>query len=198
MSLAGVIQQAVEASGLERAPRVQRPALLTDNGSGYISRAMQKYLGFHRIRHLRAKAHHPQTIGKIERWHRTMKDEVTLVVHTTPGQLWEAISRFVDYYNGQRYHEALRNVTPDDVYLGRRETILNRRNQLKIRAIVARREHYRRSMKTGQEHLKCSLFQPAFCLTNADDIHALQVRRLAHVAKCREEAICRKLHTENT
>ncbi len=151
VSLAGVIQQAVEATGLERSPRVEMPALLTDNGSGYISRAMQEYLGFHRIKHLRAKAHHPQTIGKIERWHRTMKDEVTLVVHTTPGQLWEAISRFVGYYNSQRYHEALRNVTPDDVYFGRRETILNRRNQLKIRAMVARREHYRRSMKTGQK-----------------------------------------------
>lgn len=56
----------------------------------------------------------------------------------------------MSYYNGQRYHEALRNVTPDDEYFGRSETILNRRNQLKIRAIVARREHYRRSMKTGQ------------------------------------------------
>ncbi len=48
------IQQAVERSGLERAPRLERPALLTDNGSGYISRAMRDYLGFHGLKHLRA------------------------------------------------------------------------------------------------------------------------------------------------
>ncbi len=117
----------------------------------YISRAMRDYLGFHGLKHFGAKAHHPQTIGKLERWHRTMKDEVTLVVHTSPAQLREAISRFVDYYNQERNHEALQNVTPDDVWFGRREAILNRRQQLKIREMVTRREHYRRSMKTGQK-----------------------------------------------
>ncbi len=79
-----------------------------------------------------------------------MKDEVTLVVHTSPDQLREAISRFVDYYNRERYHEALRNVTPDDVYFGRREAILNRRKRLAIRALVARREHYRRALRDAQ------------------------------------------------
>jgi putative transposase len=73
--------------------------LLTDNGSGYISRVMRNYLGFQGVKHFCAKAHHPQTIGKVERWHRTMKDEVTLVVHTSPNQLREGISRFVTYYN---------------------------------------------------------------------------------------------------
>jgi transposase InsO family protein len=149
-SLVGAIQQAVEWCGLGRAPKLERPTLLTDNGSGYISRAMQDYLSFHGMQHLRAKAHHPQTIGKVERWHRTMKDEVTLAVHTSPDQLREAISRFVDYYNRERYHEALRNVTPDDVWFGRREAILNRRKQLAIRALVARRDHYRRTMREAE------------------------------------------------
>ncbi len=99
---------------------------------------------FHALKHVRARAHHPQTNGKIERWHRTAKDEVTLVVHTSPEQLREAIGRFVAYYNQERYHEALKNVTPDDVYFGRREGILRRRKELQIRALIARREHYRR------------------------------------------------------
>ena len=100
--------------------------------------------------HLRAKAQHPQTIGKVERWHRTMKGEVTLVVHTSRDQLREALSRFVDYYGRERYHEALRNVTPDDVYFGRRKAILRSRRQLQIRALVARGEHYRRTMRNTE------------------------------------------------
>jgi len=97
----------------------RRLALLTDNGSGYISNLMGEFLRAHGLRHLRARGHHPQTIGKIERWHRTMKDEVELVVHLSPDELRSAIGEFVDYYNRERYHEALANVTPDDVYFGR-------------------------------------------------------------------------------
>jgi len=115
-SLVGVVQQAVEATGLLTAPPVQKPALLTDNGSGYIATAMEDYLRTIGLKHLRGRAHHPQTTGKIERMHRTLKDDVTLVVHMSPEELAAAIGRFVDYYNSQRYHEALRNVTPDDVY----------------------------------------------------------------------------------
>ena len=128
----------------------------------------------HGLRHLRAGAHHPQTIGpwsstgipvrrtrdKIERLPRTLKDEVTLVVEVSPDQLREAISRFVDYYpwaasrpgwrpeglshNREHYHEALGNVAPDDVYYGRREAILGRRQQLQVRTLIARRLHFRR------------------------------------------------------
>jgi hypothetical protein len=76
--------------------------------------------------------------------HRTMKDEVTLIVHTSPDELRAAIGRFVDYYNSQRYHEALGNVTPDDVWYGRRDQLLARRKALQMRTFVARREHYRK------------------------------------------------------
>jgi putative transposase len=143
-SLAQVIQRAVEATGVITAPPVEKPALLTDNGSGYISKLMKGYLKALGLRHLRARSRHPQTTGKIERMHRTVKDEVTLVVHMSPGELAGAIARFVVYYNSQRYHEALHNVTPDDVWFGRREEILARRKALQIRTLVARRERYRR------------------------------------------------------
>jgi putative transposase len=143
-SLAQVIQRAVEATGVITAPPVEKPALLTDNGSGYISKLMQGYLKALGLRHVRARSHHPQTTGKIERMHRTVKEEVELVVRLSPGELAGAIARFVDYYNSQRYHEALHNVTPDDVWFGRREEILARRKALQIRTLIARRERYRR------------------------------------------------------
>jgi len=53
-------------------------------------------------------------------------------------------------HNGQRYHEALKNVTPDDVYLGRREALLARRKALQVRTFVARRERYRRMGESSE------------------------------------------------
>ena len=143
-NLAHVIELAMEATGMIKAPPVQKPVLLTDNGSGYISRVMEAYLRGHELRYIRARSHHPRTTGKIERMHRTMKDEVTLIVHTSPDKLRAAIARFVAYYNSERYHEALHNVTPDDVWFGRRDAILARRKALQIRTVIARRERYRR------------------------------------------------------
>ena len=105
---------------------------------------MEDYLRIISLKDLRGRAHHPQTTGRIERMHRRLKDQVTLVVETSPEELAAAIGRFVTYYNSQRYHEALRNVTPDDVHFGRRERILARRTALQIRTLIACREAYRR------------------------------------------------------
>jgi putative transposase len=130
---------------------------------------MAKYLRCLQLRHLNARAHHPQTIGKIDRWHRTLKDEVELVVHSSPGKLRQAIAEFVDYYNQERYHEALGNVTPDDVYYGRREAILTQRSSLRIRTRVARRQHYRqtqaRAENAGAGTTEVSLTSDGNCAT---------------------------------
>ena len=106
------------------------------------SAAKEDSLAVHGLRRVRASAHHPQTLGKMERLHRTLKDDVTLVVDTSPEALRAQIARFLDYYNRDRYHEALGNVTPDDVYYGRREAILARRKELKTKTLLARRQYH--------------------------------------------------------
>ena len=73
------------------------------------------------------------TQGKIERYHRSMKNVVKLEKYYSPWELERAVARFVDDYNHRRLHEALDNVTPADVYEGRRRAILTRRAQIKRR-----------------------------------------------------------------
>ena len=85
---------------------------------------------------------HPQTQGKIERYHRTMKNVVKLNHFYHPEQLIEALTEFVDNYNNKRYHESLKNLTPADVYFGRTDQILRKREQIKIISSQNRRQLY--------------------------------------------------------
>ena len=93
--------------------------------------------------HTRGAPNHPQTQGKIERWHQTMKNRILLENYYLPGDLERQIGAFVDYYNNQRYHESLNNVTPADVYFGRDKAILEQRERIKRKTLEARRLHHR-------------------------------------------------------
>jgi len=143
-SLIDVVQQAIDAMGMWQVPVKDRTYLLSDNGSGYISRAFGDYLRLVGIRHILAAPFHPQTNGKIERYHKTLKGEINQLSYDLPSELKEAIEKFIEFYNHRRYHEALGNVTPADVYYGRREDILVRRKEAKRKTLQARHEHNRK------------------------------------------------------
>jgi len=137
-SMSEVVQQAVEWTGMERVPVDDRTRLLTDRGSGYLAHAFEEYLKALEIRHIYCAPHHPQTNGKIERFHETLKQRLNLLIYTSPDRLREAMRAFIDFYNQRRYHEGIGNVTPADVYYGRRDQILEHRRALKTATIMAR------------------------------------------------------------
>ena len=84
------------------------------------------------IKHILASPFHPQTNGKLERYHQTLKRNMNQLPYEMPSDLEAAIVAFVSYYNYRRYHKALGNVTPSDVLKGRREDILRRRKEFSV------------------------------------------------------------------
>ena len=127
------------ASGYNGATVVAKPRLLSDNGSSYVASDLAVYLEDKGMDHVRGAPHHPQTQGKIERWHQTMKNRVLLEHYFLPGDLERQIDAFVDYYNNERYHESLGNLTPADVYFGREQQILKQREEIKRKTMLKRR-----------------------------------------------------------
>lgn len=133
------LEPALAASGCTTARVRHRPRLLSDNGPGYIAGGPADWLARQRIEHIRGAPCHPQTQGKIERWHRTLKNRILLENHFLPGELEARIEAFVGHYNHRRHHESLRNLTPADVYSGQGQAILQERERIKRRTIQQRR-----------------------------------------------------------
>ena len=118
---------------------MHKPRLLSDNGSSYVSADLAEWLDDNGMSHVRGAPHHPQTQGKIERWHQTLKNRILLENYYLTGDLEAHIERFVEHYNHDRYHESLKNLTPADVYFGRGQTILLQRERIKRDTIRKRR-----------------------------------------------------------
>ena len=135
---------ALAASGCDQAHVHHRPRLLSDNGPSYIARELADYIEAHRMSHVRGAPFHPQTQGKIERWHQALKNRILLENYFLPGDLEAQIEAFVEHYNHRRYHESLDNVTPADAYFGRAETILKQRERIKRQTIEHRRLQHRK------------------------------------------------------
>ena len=136
------LKLALAKAQIERVKVYHRPRLLSDNGSAYHSNALADFLTRWRMLHIHSAPYHPMTQGKIERWHRSMKNVIKLRNYYTPEELEQAIAEWVAYYNYERFHESLDNVTPADVCFGRRKEILRERNQIKEQTLALRRQQY--------------------------------------------------------
>ena len=153
------LDEALAITGVDPIQVKHRPRLLSDNGSAYVSGELQDYLDERGMIHTRGAPDHPQTQGKIERYHRSMKNVVKLEHYYYPWELEAANRNFAAYYNNERYHESLDNVTPSDVYFGRQYEIVTERDRIKKRTMRKRKKEYLAAKAVfGPEHF--------------DDVHA--------------------------
>ena len=135
---------ALAASGCDSVTVLHKPRLLSDNGPCYIAGDLAEYLEENGMDHVRGAPNHPQTQGKIERWHQTLKNRILLENYYLQSELEAAIAAFVEHYNNHRYHESLGNLTPADVYFGRGPAILAEREKIKKLTIQSRRLNHQR------------------------------------------------------
>jgi len=134
---------ALEASGCDSATVLHKPRLLSDNGASYVAGELAEYLAGKGMGHVRGAPYHPQTQGKIERWHQTLKNRILLDNYYLPSHLEHEIGQFIEYYNHERYHESINNLTPADVYFGKGSAILEKRRKIKEATLKQRRlQHY--------------------------------------------------------
>jgi len=140
-SISDVVEKAIEnAQAQGHLVNGHRPMLLSDNGPGFTSKVLAGYLSAHGIKHIFGRPYHPQTQGKIERFHRSIKGKVCLMVYCSPEALRKAIDEAITTYAAAP-HTALSNVSPRDVYAGRKEEILQKRAEKK-KLTLERRKRY--------------------------------------------------------
>ncbi len=137
------LDEALALTGVQSVRVRHRPRLLSDNGPAYVSKDLRDYLEEQGMTHTRGRPYHPQTQGKIERYHRSMKNVVKLEHYDFPWELEAAARDFVSYYNHRRYHESLDNCTPADVYYGRHHEVLSERDKTKQLTMQRRKKEYR-------------------------------------------------------
>jgi len=133
------LDMTIAETGTDQVIVKHRPRLLSDTGPCYISGELKKYLKNQKMDHTRRAPYHPQTQGKIERYHRSMKNGVKLDNYYLPGDLELEIGKRVDHYNNERIHESLDNVTPADMYFGQKEKILTQRQIIKQKTLLGRK-----------------------------------------------------------
>ena len=134
------LDMALEKTGIRSVKIKQRPRLLSDNGPCYISGKLKQYLLEHSMEHTRGAPYHPMTQGKIERYHKTMKNVILLQKYYFPWELENEIQRFIYYYNNERYHESINNLIPRDVFYGKDREIITRRDKIKKRTFDLRKK----------------------------------------------------------
>lgn len=132
--------ECITARAGEKFPH-EKPRIISDNGPQFIAKDFKEFIRIAGMTHVRISPHYPQSNGKLERWHKTLKGDAIRV--TPPSSLEDArrvVGDFVDHYNGVRLHSAIGYIAPNDFLAGRAKEIWAARDQKLEAAREARRQ----------------------------------------------------------
>jgi len=117
-----------------------KPRIISDNGPQFLAKDWKEFIRVSGMSHVRTSPYYPQSNGKIERWHGTLKQ--TCIRPRTPLDIEDArriVAEFVAYYNNERLHSAISYIAPKDKLEGRADAILAGREQKLAAAREARK-----------------------------------------------------------
>lgn len=142
---------------LEKYPDVS-PRIISDNGPQYTAKDFKEFIRMSGLSHVKTAPYYPQSNGKLERWHSSLKQEC--IRTRTPLSLEDAcqlVEHFVDYYNTERLHSALGYIAPADKLAGREKSIFRQRDEklaLARETRKANRVRQRSESDTNTDNLK--------------------------------------------
>jgi putative transposase len=117
-----------------------RPRIISDNGPQFIARDFKEYIRISGMSHVRTSPYYPQSNGKIERWHKTLKSScIRTRTPLTPEDARRVVAEFVEHYNAVRLHSSIGYVSPKDKLEGRAAQIHTERDRKLEQAREARR-----------------------------------------------------------
>jgi len=137
----------------EKFPGVN-PRIISDNGPQFIAKDFKEFIRICGMSHVKTSPYYPQSNGKIERWHQTVKGGC--IRPKTPLSLEDAkraVAEFVEYYNNERLHSAIRYITPKDKLEGHSDTILAERER-KLDAARQKRKQRREEARVNTDGVR--------------------------------------------
>jgi transposase InsO family protein len=145
-NMEGINAEIVVAETKELYPDAKDVRLISDNGSQFISKDFQELLAFLELGHTLTSANHPQSNGKLERFHRTLKTEhVRRSAYLDYQDARIRMAQWIAYYNSQRLHSAIWYLTPNDVFYGRTANRLAERKEKLHTAFIKRQEYWQKT-----------------------------------------------------
>jgi transposase InsO family protein len=136
----------------------ENPRIITDNGPQFIAKDFKEFIRICGMTHVRTSPHYPQSNGKLERWHKSLK--VECIRPKTPLSLEEGrrlVAKYVDHYNNVRLHSAIGYVAPKDKLEGREQEIFAERDRK-----IAQARDERRKRRAGVSQGSAIAYQPEF------------------------------------
>jgi putative transposase len=142
--------QTIIQRGRERFPG-EKPRLISDNGPQFVAKDFKEFIRICGMTHVKTSPYYPQSNGKIERWHRTLKgDCIRTQTPLSPDDARRIVANYVERYNSVRLHSAIGYLTPKDKLEGRAQEIFAARDR-KLAEARERRQAMRQAARTHDQ-----------------------------------------------